>query len=191
MSTIAFSTPWTLKAVPWIFRFGNYGSQSAANAGLLINDGIYPGIQYSNARIDIMQGTAPSTLVGLEALAARSSDLLMSFTCPSQSPSGSTIQYFMAPGLGQPGNGEGTNPQLINSIYKNATASGTATWFRWLVMGLPSYNVDPTSVIHQIIGTITDNAGSGDLKMDSTTIVAGQPYRISSIQFYTPTSFVY
>lgn len=191
MPTISFSPSWTLHSVPWLFRFNTYGDDSRINAGLLTSAGPYSGQTYSVAHIEIMKGAVPTSLVGLDTIGARSADLLVSFTCPSSAPSGSLTQYFMAPNLGQPGSGDGTNPQIINSIFKNAAASGTATWFRWLVLGMPNNSSDPTSVIHQIIGTVSTNGGGGDLQMDSTTITAGQPYRISSIQFYTPTSFTY
>jgi hypothetical protein len=191
MPTISFSTPWTLRSIPYLFRLNTYGDDSRINAGLLTSAGPYSGQTYSVARIEIMQGAVPTSLVGLETIGARSADLLVSFTCPSSAPSGSLIQYFLSAGLGQPGSGDGTNPQIINTIYKNAVGSGTATWFRWLVLGMPNNLTDPTSVIHQIVGTVSANGGGGDVQMDSTAITAGQPYRISSIQFYTPTSFTY
>jgi hypothetical protein len=192
VATISFSPSWTLRGVPWIFRWNTSGGSAGSDSGLLCSGGGYnSGTPWPNARIDIMKGTVPTTLVGLETLTARSTDLLMRFSCPSSNPAGSMTQYFMAPGLGAPGSGEGTNPQIINTIYQTASGAGTATWFRWLVVSMPLWNADPTGVVHQIVGTISTNGGGGDLQMDSTTIAAGQQYRISGIQFYMPTSFTY
>jgi hypothetical protein len=193
MSTIAFSSAWTARSIPWIFRH-SYSAQSGdlSNAGLLSSGGTYNNGPWYWARIDIMKGVVPTTVVGLEAVATRSSDLLMSFTTPSSNPSGEAVQYFLLPGVsGNLGQSVGSNPQLINTIYKTAIATGVATWFRWMVTIQPSYTSDPINVAHQIIGTVSTNGGGGDLQMDTTTITAGQQYRISSIQFFTPTSFTY
>lgn len=193
MATISFSPTWTARSIPWIFRHG-YEAQASSlvGGGLLVSGGNYNNGAWYWARIDIMKGVAPTTLTGLETVAARSADLLMSFTTPSSNPSGGPTQYFLLPGVsGNLGSSSGSNPQMVNTIYKAAAASGEATWFRWMVTILPSYTTDPINVAHQIIGTVSANGGGGDLQMDSTTITAGQSYRISSIQFSLPTTFTF
>lgn len=77
-----------------------------------------------------------------------------------------------------------TNPAVINSLYRAASATGTATWFRWLV-----YNGTYSVVVHQAIGTVGISGSGADLELPNTNIITGQLYRILNLRIQIPTSW--
>lgn len=133
----------------------------------------YNGTVY--AIIHIMQtGTGiPSDLSSLSSVTARASDQLISF-----GSTGNTDNTFVNTC------NVSTNPAIINTLYKSATASGTATWFRWIV-----YN-NSNTIMHQAIGSVGTLGSGADLEMSSTTVVSGQLYKIINFRIQFATSWV-
>jgi hypothetical protein len=85
------------------------------------------------------------------------------------------------------------NPAVISTQYVAASASGTATWFWWIVPPtLGSGNRDTAATpIHQIIGTVGATGTGSDLELVSTTITAGEQYRILNLRILFPTTWTY
>lgn len=115
----------------------------------------------------------PSDLSSLSTITARSSDQLITFGSASTTD-GTFVSTCNV----------STNPAVINSLYRAATATGTATWFRWLV-----YNASYSTIYHQAIGTVGLSGSGADLELPSTNIVNGQLYRILNFRIQIPTSW--
>lgn len=123
--------------------------------------------------VKIMKGTPPVGFSGLTQTTSRSSDVLVTFTMDDTD----VFEKFS--------NFE-TNPVVIETTYQQASASGTATWFWWVVT-----ETDPGSNIigHQIVGTIGTVGSGSDLEMLSTTIESGKYYRVSNLKFLFPNTY--
>lgn len=94
---------------------------------------------------------------------------------PNTAPSGVLLATIPVgdPAFAAPVNGAatGTDPASVN-----ADSSGNAGWFRLA-------DSDGNAVMD---GDVTDSAGTGTLKLDSTTLTAGLPVDISSLSHATP-----
>lgn len=148
-----------------------------ADYGFLHNNGSSNG--QIMGRFCIMKGTVPATPpVNFNA---RGGDALLVFT----STGGSTGSPFTSTGTF-------ANPAVITTNYVNASASGTATWF-WILTvqqqaGAPDNTQNPPQ---QVWGTIGVTGSGADLVMSSTSIIAGQPYRIYNFRWQMPTSWTF
>jgi hypothetical protein len=140
--------------------------------------GGYPGAQPS---ILIMKGTPPADFSTLTSYSARSSDILVSFTKPG-SPTGSNAAPFEL-------STTTVNPATIQTDYAAATASGTATWFWWIVRPASVLGVLSPSdaLLQQITGTVGITGSGADLEIPDTTIVSGSPYRVLNFRLQFPT----
>jgi hypothetical protein len=73
----------------------------------------------------------------------------------------------------------GSNTYNAITQDSSADATGVATWFRIL-------RVDGTTAV--IDGDVSDGAGNGDLKLNTTSIVIGGPVQITSFVLTAPGS---
>lgn len=158
---------------------GNYGGYTQRlinlNGGGLTRNGLISPSANSppaNSFLQIMQGVVPTNFTGL-VVSSRSSDTLLSFWRGANE----ILVNF-------PGN----NTAIFSTIYKNASASGTATWF-WLRQVGNGGAGDP--IQQQMIGTVGTNGSGADMEISSTNIVSGSPYRVISSQITLPTSWTY
>lgn len=199
MATIELSTGWINELTTRMLgidqrrngtNLESTGSATAPWAGMLCGSNTPDNNPvYASAMINIMQGVVPTDFSTLPVYSSRSSDVLVSLTTPygdSLGPDGviQETQYFNMVTTG-------TNPVIINTIYKNAIASGAATWFRWMVVTRPTFASIPDTMLHQIIGTVGVSGSGADLEMDDVNVVSGQPYRISSLRVTFPSFFTY
>jgi hypothetical protein len=152
-----------------IFRSTNETTNSnLAQTGLLMVGQQSYGCPHTE--MYLMKGTVPADFSTLTAISARSADILVAFSVPNGD---------FAPTQ------QNVNPAIISTVYSNAVASGTATWFWWVTK--PTYQYDnPNAIIHQIFGTVGVTGSGSDLEMGSTGIVTGQPYRILNIRINFP-----
>jgi hypothetical protein len=175
MATIDLSAGFMSGLPGRVFRYGENTTTNnlTSTSGLLmIGQQTYGAPQ---AYITLMKGTAPTDFSTLTSFAARSADVLATFAVSNADFSPSQI---------------GVNPSIISTVYSNATASGTATWFWWTVR--PSYSFDnPNSIVHQLIGTVGVTGSGADLEMGSTSIVIGNPYRILNIRISFPSTWTF
>ncbi len=83
-----------------------------------------------------------------------------------------------------------SNQVTFNSLYVNAIASGTATWFLGYSVGFNNYTGQLSDTIFQgFMGTVgVPNSGS-DLEISSVSIVAGSSYKILDLKLVFPTSW--
>lgn len=149
----------SMPLIPYAFSF-NVGGGGAYNVTGLIN---------------IYQGTVPTDFSTLTAFNSRSADVLVSFNTTTAGLFTSTVNTS-------------TNPSLIATAYQNASATGTATWFRWFTYNGTSGS---NALIHQIIGTVGATGSGADLEISSTSIVSGRAYRIQTLRIQFPSSFTY
>lgn len=103
----------------------------------------------SQNKFVIFKGTIPSNLTNWTE-ASNAADKLVEFNNFFFVQSGSRVLMSAAP-----------NPSI-----KNATASGTASWYAWY----PANN--PT---RYLFGDVSDVLGTGSLQLDSVTITSGNP----------------
>lgn len=140
----------------------------------LVSNGQDQSSGYPGAVLTLMKGAVPTDFSTLQNYTSRSTDVLVSFGGLSNhfSPSQSNV-----------------NPAIISTVYVDAVASGTATWF-WLVT---KSLYDPSVVntlIHQTIGTVGVTGSGADLEMGSTSIVSGSPYRVLNLRIQFPSIWV-
>lgn len=175
MATIDLSSGFMAGLPNRILRYneGISTSHVASVSGLLMAGADSYG--YPGTRLTLMKGTVPADLSSLTSYTSRSADTLVEFVVRSAhfAPSQPTI-----------------NPAVISTIYVNAAAAGTATWF-WITVR-PSYFQDNTNfIIHQIIGTVGLIGSGADLEMGSTNIVLGEPYRVLNLRIQFPSTWNY
>lgn len=127
--------------------------------------------------IGIYQGTVPTDFSGLTTPTSRSADLLVQWDSTNSNNFSMSINVTV-------------NPAIINSAYQVATASGTATWFRWYTRVSDGGFVTPY-VATQIIGTVGATGSGADLEIPSTAIVSGRAYRIQNLRILFPSSWSY
>jgi hypothetical protein len=152
-----------------IFRSDNATTyNNPAISGLLMQGQQSYGCPHSE--MYLMKGTVPTDFSTLTAISARSADILVAYSVPNGdfTPTQQNV-----------------NPAIISTVYSNAVASGTATWFWWVTR--PTYSFDnPDSIVHQIFGTVGVTGSGADLEMGSTSVQVGQPYRILNIRINFP-----
>lgn len=119
----------------------------------------------------IYKGSVPSTTVGFE-FGTRDSDMLIRFNFWN-----SLTEIFNTSDFS-------SNPVVITTAFKAATASGTATWFR--IYGSNPFIAD---LSRQMIGTIGSPGSGADLQMNSTSIVSGNFYRVNNLRIRLPYTF--
>lgn len=175
-----------MSGLPTRVVFPTTAISAPTSAGDWVN--AYPLLPYAFANnngqnvvgyIKIYQGTVPVDFSTLTLPTSRSSDILLSFPCWSSVPNVFELTVNVA-----------NNPAVINSSFRPATASGTATWFRWYTT---SQNTVPTelTLIQQIIGTVGATGSGADLEIPSTAIVSGRAYRIQNLRILFPSSWSY
>lgn len=175
MATIDLSTGFMSGLPARICRFGENISTShiAATSGLLMAGSDSYG--YPGMRLTLMKGTVPADLSSLTSYASRSADTLVEFAVRSAHFAPTQVNV---------------NPIVVSTIYVNASAAGTATWFWWTLR--PAYYLDnPNAITHQIIGTVGTIGSGTDLEMGSTNIVLGEPYRVLNLRIQFPSSWNY
>lgn len=135
--------------------------------------------------IQFMKGTPPTDFSGLTSATSRASDVLCTWM------DGIYIDPTLGVNVASPDFNPSNftnNPVTISTNYKNATQSGTATWLWWKVI---SINSSVSAIAHQAFGTLGGLGSGMDLELQSTSIVAGQPYRFINLQLTFPTSWTY
>jgi len=155
-------------------------TNNVAVAGLTIASAIgYSGTGAMGLLL-LMKGTRPLPTDQI-TIDARAADILVRFVSNTV-PVGGDFQTTQ----------QGPNPAIISTSYKNAEASGVATWFWWVVAqgqsSLPSYSTS-LPLHHQIIGSV-DTTGA-DLEIPNTTITVGEAYRVMNLRLQFPTSWMY
>ena len=186
MPSIHLSNDWVPSMVTRLTSNGvsASGGTTAAQSSLL-----QPGFGYGNTsagQLLIMKGTVPADFSTLTSINSRSSDIL--------------IRYTTGPYAGLPSMGDfvtaqfNVNPCNISTLYRAATASGTATWLWWVVVPLlasGSATNDAGGLYHQIIGTVGLPLSGADLEIPTTNIVSGEQYRIMNLRIQFPTTWNY
>lgn len=83
-----------------------------------------------------------------------------------------------------------TNPLVLTTTYKQAIATGTATWF-----SLAFYTVTPPAtngvIYNRIIGTVGTIGSGADLEINDVNIVTGRFYRVFNFRLGLPSSYTY
>ena len=125
--------------------------------------------------ISIYSGSVPTDFSTLTLPSSRSADVLLTFV----SGINQIFQYTV---------NVTSNPAVINTAYTTASASGTATWFRWYTAYA---GTAPTSVVQQIIGTVGATGSGADLEIPTTALVSGTAYRIQNLRIQFPSSWSY
>lgn len=74
------------------------------------------------------------------------------------------------------------NPVVISTSYVNATGTGAATWFWWVVT-TPGY----ANIYQQAIGSVGLTGSGADLEISDTLVTSGQQYRILNLRVDLPT----
>jgi hypothetical protein len=155
---------------------------NAAQSGLLsrANSSVLEG---SVGWIFLMKGEVPSSFPA--NFGARSEDVLVTFAGNAFSNGG----HFST-------TNQSTNPCNISTQYVTAGASGACSWF-WFLVG-PTITTDVGSLpsaskapYQQIIGTVGQTGSGADLTIPSTTITAGEQYRLLNLRLQFPTSWTY
>jgi hypothetical protein len=137
---------------------------------------------YAGARFCIMKGTVPTDFSTLTNFNVRAADVLITFdTTPAMSSTGNNL--FLP-------SQDAANPIIISTTYKNATASGVATWYWWTVRKVFSL-LDTDPFCHQIIGTIGIVGSGADLEISDVNLVSGNAYRVYNLRLNWPTTWTF
>lgn len=164
----------TIELSPGFVSGGYLPRLFTSSAGSQISTASLTGPNSTNSTywFRIYQGSVPTDFSTLTAETSRSSDLLINWEA-----TGNAGYYLSASAA--------SNPCLLSTLSKAASASGTATWFRSLVVS--NTNV----MLQQFIGTVGLSGSGADLEIDSTTIVSGNSYRVTNLRIQMPTSWTY
>jgi hypothetical protein len=187
MASIELSAGWMTPMVSRILRVGDASltTSTAAVSGLLPQGPAslsgYTADQYRGTMC-LMKGTIPATPT-LSNYNARASDMLVQFHNLGTTP---WSTYSVT----------NTNPASLTSNFISASASGTATWFWWYCSSvhsivIDSVNQDNMGLWHQVIGTVGIAGSGADLEMVSTSITAGELYRIANLKIAFPSIWTY
>lgn len=175
MSKIDLSAAWVTSMMPRLFGLGidtiiqiTPVSQTGLLSGGVNAANVNP--SWNHTSIKLMKGAVPVNFSDIPTITSRDSDQLVEFLSANgnMAPSQLTV-----------------NPAIISTIYKPATASGTATWFCWRT-GSPN-----NGIIHSIYGTVGLDGSGADLIMPDTNIVIDEVYRIMNLQLRFPSSWTY
>ena len=163
MATIALSTAFVS---PYIQRLmGASGNGKAVTVGDTVaisskinlfnkKDQTYLPEEQVVCQVHIMKGEVPVDFTTLLNSQTRETDRLVSFTTYNNKG----VNEFSKSLLN-------VNPVVITSEYAKAYATGTATWFWWMVkrdMG--------TEIYHQIIGTLGVGGSNSDLEISDIEV---------------------
>lgn len=183
MLKIEFSAQWMTQMTPRIMNLSSESPNmvSPSRHGLL-NAANNPTAGVHAARFYLMKGTVPTSFTELPNLNARIADALCLFSSGASGQHGDFA-----------GTQENANPVTVSTIYKAAIASGEVTWFWWtvvpnLVSGLPNL---AATLAHNAYGSVGLIGSGSDLEMPSTTLVAGQSYRVRNLRLLFPASWEY
>lgn len=190
MSSVSLSNSMAIKIQQHFFGWDGLGGGSISSfmqsdAGFLSS---CLGSNTGVAVLYLMKGVVPVDFTGLTTISARSADILVSFNVTNNSNFTPNVVSDFTPTV------TSSSPAVITTLYRAATASGTATWF-WLV--LPQINGAGTGVntagtiYQQAIGTVGLLGSGADLTMPDTNIISGQNYRIFELKIQLPTSWTY
>lgn len=154
------------------------------NSGLL-KASLLPG--QCSGKIMLMRGEVPSNLASLLTISTRINDCLVIFNT-GEGVKGSFQPTSLL-----------TNPVIIQTDYVKAIASGTVTWFWWVVGFNANTSIEPITkfgttdtLLQCIYGTVGNVNSTADLLLDTGTSVSiGQNYRISNLELKIPTQFGY
>ena len=111
-------------------------------------------------------------------------DRLVEYRAADNDPGGSDFSYTQGP-VTITSSGSNAVIQVV-SLFVNATASGTATWF-----SLATTNNTSTAVYHWVTGTVGTDGSGADLIITNTSIVSGQPYKITNFTLTIPGVYSY
>lgn len=124
--------------------------------------------------IRLMQGTPPP-LPNSTTAASRSTDTL--------------VEWW---GTDFPGNvTSNINPVVVNSPYRAAIRTGTATWLWWIVSPSSGLNNTTGTFLHEIIGTVGGLGSGADLELAYPNIITGVNYKLQNLRVQFPTSWTY
>jgi hypothetical protein len=190
MPTVSFSSglssAFNQASMEFFSGYGGGTSSPFSDAGFMRPHG---GSSTVCAVFYIMKGAVPTDLAALTSISIRQSDILVTFDTANGtgfSPNGTTNDFI-------PSN-TSTNPIIVNTLYRNATATGTATWF-WWVVGRSNGSANGMDLIgpiyNQIAGTVGATGSGADLTLPSTAVVSGQSYRVADMQLQFPTTWTY
>jgi hypothetical protein len=168
------------------FLMNNISGQTSTTpttSGLLISAG---STNYVGGRFAIMKGTVPLDFSTLTSYSARSADTLILFQSSAATTPSLTNEFSPSQ--------QNVNPMVITTIYVNATASGTATWFWWFTTPRTGVGIIYDNAIlpyNQIVGTVGITGSGADLTLPSVTITSGNAYRIVNYRLEIPTSWTF
>lgn len=177
MATIEFSQAFLNLVPTTVFRLGSGSSSPGlgtySQCGLLA-----PNTWYHRSAIEVFSGPVPTGWANSTVMNNYlTSNLLIQYL--GAESNGTELNYGAT--LGPVVLGPTTR---INTIYRKATASGTATWF-WI------RTFNGGTPLQEIIGTIGLSGSGADLIMNDTNIVTGQYYRLCDIKLTFPSSWTY
>lgn len=132
-------------------------------------------------RINIYKGTRPTTRPSDASI--YNVDKLIQFEAGDKDAGNN--DFSTASGSSVTLSGTTVTAQII-SVFKAATASGTATWF-----ALVSSNSTFTSVYHWTTGTVGVVGSGADLIISNTNIVSGEQYKIANLTLALSSVFNY
>jgi len=177
-------------------RFLNFGDQdpgnpvaastAAAYRGLLALHAVNGSFNEYGGRLAIMKGTVPTDFSTLVSYNSQSSNVLVVFD--SSPITGGGINNFI-------GTQSAVNPMVITTVYVNAIAAGTATWFWWFTSqasgaGIGSW-INSDLPANQIVGTVGITGSGADLTIPSTTVSIGTPLRIVNYRLQIPSEWTF
>lgn len=151
----------------------------ASNTGLLNAGHMWGNINGPAVYLYLMRGAVPVSFPS--QISARQSDILVSYVVNNTS-GGNFLTSQVT-----------TNPVIVSTEYVTASQSGTATWFWWVCTSTVGFaNTTPgNTLFQQIIGTVGLPGSGNDLEVPSTTITAGEQYRVLNLRLQFPTSWTY
>lgn len=175
MPTIELSPALYTAAMPRIWRLGDITPSitNYAESGILpLGGAIDSGHVFS--QIYLHSGTMPTTWVA-NPITTYNLNRMIAWDCGT---------HFSA----TVGAVTVSTTTTINTLYKAAALSGTATWF----MIVSRNKGDAIGTPYQeIIGTVGLTGSGADLELADANIVAGRAYKISNLRITLPGSWTY
>ena len=138
------------------------------------NAGIFPLSYDMTSSVSIMKGSMPTSFSELPIVTSRSTDILVNYKTSQRLELRDIIIN------------NDSNPVTFRTIYKNATAAGTASWF-WC----SAYYFNSPNIFQQFIGTVGAQGSGADMEISSTDIVLGTAYRVLTSNVQIPTAWTY
>jgi hypothetical protein len=174
-----------------VYRFIDNGEQSGNNSLGLSLRGLFCGNAQSSGeiggRLIIMKGAVPTDFTSITTFNSRASDNLVIFDATSWDSPNGTNDFSVSQ--------TAQNPALMTSLYRTAVASGTATWFMIYTQqkgsGVGQQPSPTQAIVNAIIGTVGTVGSGADLEVATTSIVAGQTYRVYNMRLQLPATWTY